>query len=340
MANALLICPLWMDIYKDIKTSLSSLGYTVDYLSEVSNKRDPRNQRCVNPYTAEEYKKILGRYWVSTLNSDQYQKVYDLLFVVDGQGLQPIVFDILKKRNKDVFCVNYLFDTISGVYHFEDNFHFFNKVYTFDMGESIKYKINFLPIYWKKDSKPNIRYKFFGFGSYIQQRFELFEKIERYASMRGFESFIKILAYNRYPSLFYDIRRIYRKLVGLYDDHPTFVYESPLAYNHIMSPDEFRDYIYKSEIVIDTAPKHQDGLTARFMWALGAGKKIITTNANIIHYPFFSDRFIFIVDDITDLENNKEFDEFVQSKYAEDKSTRILINEYRIDNWLKEILSR
>ena len=41
-----------------------------------------------------------------------------------------------------------------------------------------------------------------------------------------------------------------------------------------------------------------------------------------------------------DLENNKEFDEFVQSKYAEDKSTRILINEYRIDNWLKEILSR
>ena len=338
MKSVLLISPRWMDIYQDIVDALKYKGFYVDYIEEVSNQRDPNNVRGKKQYSHRTYSEKLKQYWIKILNSKPYNRAYDILFVIDGQGVHPVLFDILTRRNDKLLKVNYLFDTVAGVYHFEKNFIYFDRIYTFDIKESKKFGISFMPIYWKQEISTDVDYKFFGFGSYIKQRFDLFRKIEVFANMHQMNSFIKVLVKNRYPNWIYDVRRYIRRLFDLYDDYPSFLYNSTLAYEHTMTPSQFRDYINKSEIIIDTCPLHQDGLTARFMWALGAGKKIITTNESVKTYSFYSDSFIFLVNMDESFIDNKKFYEFVNSNYIESKEVREKINEYRLDNWLRILI--
>lgn len=66
--------------------------------------------------------------------------------------------------------------------------------------------------------------------------------------------------------------------------------------NEPLTPAEFRSLIYNSRCVIDTYNTFQEGMTPRFMWALGAGCKIITTNKNCKEYSFYSPEYIYIVE--------------------------------------------
>ena len=95
----------------------------------------------------------------------------------------------------------------------------------------------------------------------------------------------------------------------------------------------------ESEVVIDTAPDNQDGLTARFMWALGAKRKIITTNEHVLKYPFYSPQQILVVD-ADDIEKNRhDVISFMESPLQIPSDKLVEIDKYRIDNWLGELLS-
>ncbi|MEK5777604.1 lipopolysaccharide biosynthesis protein, partial [Acinetobacter nosocomialis] len=51
----------------------------------------------------------------------------------------------------------------------------------------------------------------------------------------------------------------------------------------------------KSNIILDISHPGQSGLTMRTFEAIGAGKKLITTNTNIKEYPFYNANNIFII---------------------------------------------
>ena len=99
-------------------------------------------------------------------------------------------------------------------------------------------------------------------------------------------------------------------------------------------PSDFKQLIVSSNTVVDTNHPFQDGLTARFMWALGAEKKIVTTNCSVRNYPFYSDEQIFILNN-----NWDELPDFLKSEFTMKESVRAEIAKYRIDNWLDTILN-
>lgn len=104
-----------------------------------------------------------------------------------------------------------------------------------------------------------------------------------------------------------------------------------------VSPMEFRNLIACSDVVVDTNAAHQDGLTARFMWALGAGKKIITTNVSVKKYDFYNPNQILVLDDLDYLDSKLILD-FIKQKFifGEEQKKRVL--PYELSNWLKTLL--
>ena len=102
-----------------------------------------------------------------------------------------------------------------------------------------------------------------------------------------------------------------------------------------LAPSIFRNYIANAEIIIDTSAPYQDGMTARFMWSLGLGKKIITTNQNVKKYDFYDEKQILLYDEnVTD----SDIENFFSSHFSPNMYLMNKLRKYRIDIWLKTIL--
>lgn len=343
MPNILFIGTPHMGIYKDVIAQMQRQGYHVDFIAEPESKEDPDNVRGYKGIRKLFYKYFTSfekknkEFWIHKLAEGKYQKPYDILFVLDGQSIHPEVFSILIARNTHLYAVNYLFDTTSYVYHFEKNFRYFDKIYTFDAYESKKYGINFLPIYWVEgEHKAHTKFKVFGMGKIDMNRFRLFTFINNITTKLGYPTYIR-LQIDRYR--FFRIKYLIRKLLNCVILTPE-AYFSELGTQQSLTPDEFRRKIIESEVVIDTAPANQDGLTARFMWALGAKRKIITTNASACNYAFYSPQQIFIVntEQLSTIEN--EIISFITNPLVIPEEQISEINKYRIDNWVSQLLQQ
>lgn len=334
MKKVLLIAPQWMGLHRDIIQGLLDLGFDVYFVPEIASRFDPYNVRATFPIPKCIYNIYLKLRWKYILRNNSY---FDYLFVIDGQGVIPELFQILLKSNPKITLVNYLFDTIRGVYEFNRLFQYYHSIYTFDSKDAAIYNLTYLPIYWVESKETiNENYSIFGFGAFNKYRYDVYERIYSIASTHNIQCFIKLY----YPKINKSLHKIKAKIKRVFRFNnyhiPLSIYSSELIVNFTMSSEEFRKYIMSSQIILDTNPIHQDGLTARFMWALGAKKKIITSNASIANYSFYDPEQILIYDhDISD----EQILAFVNSRYSHNPHIISQVNEYRIDKWLRTILN-
>lgn len=344
MSKVLFIGPQFMGIYKDIIAEFNRRGDEVDFIAERSLPEDPYNVRGIVGKGGEvDEAKFFSEnecYWRQLIGEDgEFGKKYDILFVLDGQGLHPVVFEILRKRNPDLYSVNYLFDTTKGVYRFDKHFALFDKVATFDIEESKQYCVNLLPIYWVpvKGEKP-VRYKFFGVGRYKPERARLFRKLQEISENTNNPAYLKLQGEHiKMFTLKYLFRTIFRKA----DGHITWKdYYSQMYMLDPLSVNDFREKLIESEIIIDTNAPHQDGLTARFMWALGLGKKILTTNEAAKLYDFYTPEQVFVIGDLDRFDESKDFSVFLSSVFEPNAAIAQKVVAYRIDNWLDILLTK
>jgi hypothetical protein len=98
-----------------------------------------------------------------------------------------------------------------------------------------------------------------------------------------------------------------------------------------LSQIETRDHIFESKIIIDIQHPNQEGLTMRTIETIGAQKKLITTNSNIINYDFYSDDNILVIN-----RGNPEIpDEFITKHYKPLPSH--IYDKYSINSWIARI---
>ena len=83
---------------------------------------------------------------------------------------------------------------------------------------------------------------------------------------------------------------------------------------------------------MDSAQDGQNGLTIRVIEALGAKKKIITTNQDIVNYDFYCPENIYIYNGEINLDSI-----FFQNDYK--TIDEKIYNKYSLSNWLKEVIS-
>lgn len=339
--KVLFIAPPYMGLYKDIIEEMEKQGYDVTYIKEVVRPEDPDNIRGYKGLkkfflvNRNRFTKKNETYWNDILNT-RAKDAYDILFVLNGQSLSPCIFKILKERNPQLYCTNYMFDTTKGIYRFDKNFKYFDKIASFDREESEKYGINLLPIYWKPSPLREIKYKFFGMGAFKKDRFQLFKAVSDFAMINGYDSFIKLYVLKitcvKLKSQIRKFLNIQQAKVNKEE------YYSDLATHVIMPLSQFNELLDSSEIIIDTNAPHQDGLTSRFMQALGNEKKIITTNSSAEKYDFYTSEQIYVVKNIDEILSKERFSSFVKAPLKLSDSIRDAISVARIDNWIKFLL--
>ena len=340
--KVLFVAPQYMELYKDITAEMERQQYKVDFIAEQSYMDDPDNIRGYARFAKfltnrKKFKQKIDRIWSQLLEKPEYGKNYDYCFVLDGQSISSVLFQVLRERNPNVKIINYLFDTTTGVYHFEKNFQYYDKVFSFDLNESKKYQINFLPIYWLPcDAQSCPKHDIFGFGAIKDERYRLFVKLEKLAKKKGLSCYLKLYNFvNIKIMLLYRLRYVAYRLINLKNIISPEALLSSFSTKQVFSPNEFRRYIAGANIVVDTASRYQDGLTARFMWSLGLGKKIITTNFNVEKYDFYDPKQIFVYHDSVD---EKQLEKFLSSEYEINDAQKKKICLYRIDFWLKTLL--
>jgi len=88
-----------------------------------------------------------------------------------------------------------------------------------------------------------------------------------------------------------------------------------------------------TKIILDIQKDIQRGLTFRVFEAMGLGKKLITTNTDIVNYDFYNSNNIFIwKEDTTNIPNA-----FLDTPYQE--TPEEIYQKYSQESWVKKILS-
>lgn len=328
-----------MGIYKDIMKGLEDLGLYVEFISQKDYPNNPYivlNRKWSSRDVCK-FQNKLYKSWKSILDSRSDESLFfDYILVINGLTLHPYLFEKLKKINCRIKAYNYIYDKINGVYQIDHNFKFFDGIYTFDQSNVKDYGLKLLPIYWVPIiGKIQESLDVFAFGGDDIIRVGVFNRMKRIAEMADFHSFIKVYYPKDDNDYIYTLKRLaiyfflHRKTPSLKR------LSSDLYTNRSMSTEMFRKYVNSSNVIVDTNHPYQDGLTARFMWALGGGKKIITNNLHAKDYKFYSKEQILILDNSV---SDDDIVWFIKNNRIIPEHIRTETDKYRIDNWLKTIL--
>ena len=329
-----------MNIYKDLISCLETKGWIVSWIKDNQVSKNPylRDTHFWNRKPLRKYNKEVEALWRSILFNPQYNYAYDAFLAIDGSMVHPFLFETLIKRNPKVNKVLFLYDNIDGHFQIDSFFHYYNKIYSFDFKDCEKYNLNLLPIYWSPcEEQKVIKYDIFGLATLryeSQDRIVVFENVKKIAKENNLAEYIKLLYPTNQNKYIYALKYLILKISGKKCFSMNDLKTNDLFTNTPINPDEFRSIIQQSKIILDTQNSYQDGLTARFMWALGLGKKIITTNESAKDYSFFDKNQVFILKD-----NYKDLVDFFNTPFQMSESNREIVLQYRIDNWIDTLLN-
>ena len=335
--KVLLLAASFMGLYEDIKASLAEMGYEVMWVEDCQIEGNPCNKKSINrkAKTVEEYNKAVDTFWKLQFENKQDLTLFDYFLAIDGLMVSPGFFEMLKRYCPNIKKVLYLYDRVDGNYELDGFFKNYDFVYTFEKSDSQKYDLSHLPIYWIQDTESSEEeYDIFGMASYkAGERSEIYRKVRSIA----IESGLRVNIHLWYPPvknhILYTIIYLIKKIL-----HKNMLSLSELSdeifTDKTMPPAVFRRNIFLSKVVLDTSNDFQDGLTARFMWAIGAGKRIITNNKSVRNYPFYTPKQILILDN-----NNEKIVNFINGPFEMREDIKEMLLPYRIDNWLKTLLA-
>lgn len=333
--RVLLLAPPYMDIYKDIISCMEDMGFDVVWVEDGQVKRNPYNKTApsIKSKTVVEYNKEVNNIWHKFFSENENCAPFDYFLAIDGLMVSDFFFEELGKRNPGITTRLFLYDRVEGNYELDVFFKNYDKIFTFDRGDSEKYSINHLPIYWvPSNDTEDCLFDVFGLGSYDGgKRYEIFSNIKELSIKDKLKDNIHLWYPHNNNKAAYLCEYIIKSALGRKMPSPKQL-NNGIFTEVSLSPAEFRKQIQLSKAVLDTHLPYQDGLTARFMWALGLEKKIITTNKAATLYPFYTPEQIFVLDN-----NYEDVVDFIKTPYSMDERIREVVAKYRIDNWIKSL---
>lgn len=314
------------------------------------NKRIPRHgilnkTRCkVNTILKHPSKKVWDKIFKE--RAEELKTPFDIFFCINGRTLCKELFAFLDKMS-NLKKVLYVWDSISvfDFYRYQDRF---NRCYTFDLDDSVNVPgVVYKPLYWLIigelplhccSSVETKRYDISIVGSEHDNRFEIVNKILPQVKDAGLSYFFRVqIGKPSFSHVFlYKFRMRYMASFRRIVEYAEAKYErdrkNEIAMEDIIPPAEYAEIMHHTTCVLDTDRGTQSGTTPRVIWALAMGKKIISTNRNLLRAPFYSPEQISIIDrenpviDIDFIKDNRTF------------SIHPEIEKLRLDKWVKNFI--
>nr|WP_235875876.1 hypothetical protein [Flavobacterium covae] len=278
---------------KIIKQRLTELGAEVFLFDErVSNSSLAKGVIRINKNL---YKYQINKYYKKILERIEKQK-FDYFFVIKGEAIPTFFIEKIKELNPKITSIYYNFDSFAnnpnGLYHLG----YFDKKFTFDRSDAVNYQLNFRPLFFSKDyeklyeksknnEKKEFKYVSLFIGTAHTDRYLISEKVAHWCRQKGLRYFAFYFSHNKF--VFYFKKRFDKTFQDFDINKVSF---------HSLSHEQIIDLYDISMSVLDINHPSQVGLTMRTFEVLGAGKKLITTNSDIINYAFYDPRNILIID--------------------------------------------
>ncbi|MFC6099508.1 CgeB family protein [Olivibacter domesticus] len=308
----LFIGPIFYHYHQEIIRELEHKGAIVDFLPErdytVRSKFYKRLGR-------KAYQGYQDRYYFRLLE-DYKDNHYDYFLLIKGELFPPAFVARIKELNPGIKCILYQWDSMKRM-HYENLLPVFDKVATFDPTDSQAYGLNYLPLFYTKvvADLRNIReeeqYDLLVLGMFLPERYEGLKKLIIYAEANKLS-----LKYHIYlEKLHYYTQKMKGKAIDL-----------NLCSFHSLSYQEVLALYRKSTVIVDFSNVNQAGLSMRVIEALGAGKKLLTTNEKIKNEAFYDPKQIHVAD----WKQLAIPEDFFQTTYHDAKNLDYL----RLDNWL------
>jgi hypothetical protein len=259
---------------------------------------------------------------IKDLKSDSYEYV----FVVQGEGLSLNTLSNLRTVFHSARFIWYLWDSLRNKKLLVPNIPMFDKCFTFDKQDADYYGINFRPLFYapgfSAGASKNFKYELSFIGTMHSDRYEIISNLIRQLpeNARYFWYF-----YLQAPWVFWLKKITNSSFYGVSIDRFKF---TPLKKN------EVEDVFFESFAILDIEHPKQTGLTMRTFEALGAKKKLITTNQHVKNYDFYHPDNILVINRKSSFSVPKSF--FIQP-YRELPVEKYI--KYSLNGWLTEIFA-
>lgn len=329
MKRLLLIMPNFFEYPQIISDELRNMGYDVDFYDD---------RPSTNPFIKAAIrinKNLIGnyirRYFDKMMLTVRKQR-YEIVFLISGQSLSfsDKMIEELKASQPQARFLLYQWDSLKNFPYIGDLEKYFDKCYSFDRNDAATHSnLKFLPLFYCRQyeeigklRQSKFKYDFCFVGTAHPKKYVFINKMS---------SQLRNIYPNQFIYFFFPSRIVY-----IYRKFKNSEFKNARMYEFHYEPlrsSEMNKIYQDSRCVLDSPQAGQLGLTIRVIEALGAKKKLITTNADVANYDFYRPENIYIYRGSFDLN-----DSFFTEPYKDiDKN---IYDRYSLRNWLKEIISK
>ncbi len=323
----LLIMPKFFDYPQIIKEELNSMGYEVDVFDDrPSTKGWVKAAIRINRNLVH---KMIKQYFDVLMETVHSQK-YNVVLLISGQSLsfdENMIKDLRNAQPQAQFIL-YQWDSLKNFPYIERMHKYFDKCFSFDKNDAAgKSVLKFLPLFYSR------RYEQIGMCNHTDYKYDFCfvgtAHPQKYQFIKMMSSQLKPVYPSQFIYFFFPSRLVffYRKLANKELRHA--------HYNEFhfkaLNGEDMNHLFMESRCILDSAQSAQNGLTIRVFEALGAKKKIITTNTDIKSYDFYKEENIYVYDGKIDMSSPffcdpyVELDEKIYSKYSLRKWLEMLL---------------
>lgn len=287
------------NLEKNIIEKLQELGAIVTYYDERPSNSNftkgiIRLKRSLYQHKIDDYyKDILEK------NSNIQ---FDYLFVNRGEVITAFFLDEFKKSQTNCKFIFYTWDSIKNHKHPLTILKYFDKKLTFDSEDAKKYGLEFRPLFFldfyknlKENVSQNYKYDLLFLGTAHSDRYRLTNLIVNWCNKNNLISYTYFFIHSRMVFIY---KKLFDKSFKEFD-FKKMSFKS-------LSTLEILDLYKNSKVILDINHHGQKGLTMRTFECLGAQKKMITTNKEIMKYKFYNKSNILVIDRF-DVKIPKEF---------------------------------
>lgn len=273
---------------------------------------------------------VLIEIYFSKLLQETQNKSYDKVLLVSGQSLsftEGMIARLKDSQPKAEFVL-YQWDATKNFPYIARIQKFFDRCYSFDKDDiADNPKLRFLPLFYSQ------RYEEIGKIDCDTPKYDLMfvgtAHPQKYKYVKEMAFKLKSAYPNQFIYFYFPSRLvyIYRKVKNREFKKARYkeFHFAPI------SSEKMDELLTQSRCVLDSAQDGQRGLTIRVLETLGAKRKIITTNSDVVNYDFYKEENIYVYNGSFDLKAP-----FFTKPYKEIEP--IIYEKYSLRNWLKELV--
>jgi len=309
----LFLCPDYFGIYRVIEDGIRR-NTDCELTSVIFEDYKYKNpfEKAANFISKFFLKRNLKKKWASKerLKSVPVNSHFDFIFVICPDFMrEEDLSALIAMSDKSIV---YYWDSFANIPKYKRTVHYFDKGFTFERDDAAKYKLDFLTNFYYSDFFRNDTDNDVFYIGTLDSRIHIITKILEQIEQK-----------NRSAKIYLQTKK---RLIGNFSNKIHIIRD-------VIPFGESEKICMKSRIILDVQKPIQKGLTFRVFEALGKGKKLITTNGDIVNYDFYDPNNIFIwTEDSIEIP-----DAFFDTPYK--KLPEHIYRKYSLDNWVRTIFN-